>query len=402
MTAPLGAGAAIGLVARREITTQLRSRTFLVGLIVTIVILIGYAVLFTFIGASSASSSLALSGQAGQLRPALTAAADRAGTQLTLTDAPPGGEEALLRGDDAPDAVLEGGPGGYRLIGLDEVGADMRSLVTNVVRQQALDTALRAAGTDPASVDRAATVAVSSVNPEDPLRGQRMGIAFAVAFLLFFSVTTYGSAVAQGVVEEKSSRVVEVLLSTIRPLHLLAGKILGLGVVGLIQLLILGAIGTIGALALGVLTVPTTVLSALGLAVVWYLVGFFLYASLYGAVGATVARQEELQSAVAPLIFPLLIPFVLSVSVLPNDPRNPLVTVLSFIPFLSQTLMPARAAIGVASWWEVLIALVLALATIAVIVRLAARIYQNSVLRTGSRVSWRDALRGGAATGARG
>lgn len=397
MSAPLGAAAAIGLVARREVTTQLRSRTFLVGLIVTIAILVGYAVLFTFIGASSSTSSLALSGQAEQLRPALTVAADRTGTELTLTDVPAGDAEALLRGDDAPDAVLEGGPGDYRLVGLDEVGADLQNLVTTTVRQQALDTALRAAGSDPASVDRAATVAVSSVNPEDPLRGQRIGISFAVAFLLFFSVTTYGSAVAQGVVEEKSSRVVEVLLSTIRPLHLLAGKVLGLGVVGLIQLLILGALGTLGALALGVLTVPTTVISALGLAVVWYLVGFFLYASLYGAVGATVSRQEELQPAVAPLIFPLLIPFVLSVSVLPNDPRNPLVTVMSFIPFFSQTLMPARAAIGVASWWEVLVALVLAIAAITVMVRLAARIYQNSVLRTGSRVSWKDALRSGGA-----
>ncbi len=399
MSAPLGAGAAIGLVARREITTQLRSRTFLYGLLITIAILVGYAVLFSFIGSSSSSTSLVLSGPAEQLRPALTASAERAGTELTLTDAPPGSAEQMLQGDDAPDAVLEGGPGDYRLVGLDEVDDDLENLVTTTVRQQALDSALRAAGTDPATVDRAAAVAVSSVNPEDPQRGERTGIAFAVAFLLFFSVTTYGSAVAQGVVEEKSSRVVEVLLSTIKPLHLLAGKILGLGLVGLIQLLVLGTLGTIGALALGVLTVPTTIISALAYAVLWYLVGFFLYASLYGAVGATVSRQEELQSAVAPLVFPLLIPFVLAVSVLPSDPRNPLVTVLSFIPFFSQTLMPARSAIGVASGWEVLIALVLAILAIAVMVRVAARIYQNSVLRTGARVSWRDALRG--ATGGR-
>lgn len=393
MSAPLGARAAIGLVARREITTQLRSRTFLVGLTITIVILVGYAVLFAFIGSQSSSSSLALSGQAEQLRPALTAAAERAGTDLAITDAP-GTAEQTLRGDDAPDAVLEGGPGGYRLIGLDDVDGDLQNLVSNAVRQQAVDGALRSAGRDPAAVEQAAAVQVSSVNPADPLRGQRIGVAFAVAFLLFLSVQTYGSLVAQGVVEEKSSRVVELLLSTIRPVHLLAGKVLGLGVVGLIQLVILGVIGTVGGLAVGALTVPTAVVSAIGTGLLWYLVGFFLYASAFGALGAMVSRQEELQSAVTPLIFPLLIPFVLSVSVLPNDPRNSLIAVLSFVPFFSQSLMPARAAIGVASGWEQLVALVLALIAIAVVVRLAARIYRNSVLRTGAKVSWAEALRG--------
>ncbi|TCK26922.1 ABC transporter permease [Pseudonocardia endophytica] len=393
MSAPLGAGAAIALIARREISTTLRSRTFLIGLVITVVILVGYAVLFAFIGSQFSSSSIALSGQAQQLRPVLASAAERAGTDLTLTDAP-GPADQTLRGDDAPDAVLEGGPGGYRLIGLDDVDGDLQNLVSNALRQNATDTALRAAGADPAAIDRTAAVQVSSVNPEDPLRGQRIGVAFAVAFLLFISVQTYGSLVAQGVVEEKSSRVVELLLSTIRPVHLLAGKILGLGLVGLLQLVILGAIGIVGGLAVGALTVPTAALSAIGTGLLWYLVGFFLYASAFGALGATVSRQEELQSAITPLIFPLLIPFVLSVSVLPNDPRNPLITVLSFIPFLSQSLMPARAAIGVASGWEQLIAFVLAVIAIAVVVRLAARIYQNSVLRTGAKVSWSEALRG--------
>jgi ABC-2 type transport system permease protein len=394
MSAPLGAGAAIGLVARREITTQLRSRTFLIGLMITIVILVGYAVLFAFIGSQSSSSSLVLTGQAQQLGPALTTAARQAGTDLTLTDAGPGTAEEALRGDDGPDAVLEGGPGGYRLIGLDDVDTDLQNLVSTTVRQQAVDTALRSAGQDPVAVERTATVAVSSVNPADPLRGQRIGVAFAVAFLLFISVQTYGSLVAQGVVEEKSSRVVELLLSTIRPVHLLAGKIIGLGVVGLIQLVVLAVIGVSGGLAVGALTVPTAVLPAIATGLLWYLVGFFLYASAFGAIGAMVSRQEELQSAVTPLIFPLLIPFVLSVGVLPNDPRNSLIAVLSFIPFFSQTLMPARAAIGVASGWEQLVALVLALIAIAVVVRIAARVYQNSVLRTGAKVTWAEALRG--------
>ena len=158
------------------------------------------------------------------------------------------------------------------------------------------------------------------------------------------------------------------------------------------QLLILGAIGTVGGLALGVLAVPTSVLSALVMAVVWYLLGFFLFATLYASAGALVSRQEELQSAVTPIAFLVMIPFVLAVSVLPNDPRNVLVTVLSFVPFFSPTMMPARIALGVAPWWQVLIAVVLALAAILGMVWVGARIYQNSVLRTGAKVGWREAL----------
>jgi ABC-2 type transport system permease protein len=212
--------------------------------------------------------------------------------------------------------------------------------------------------------------------------------------LLFFSLSGYGSLVATGVVEEKQSRVVELLLATITPWQLLAGKVIGLGAVGLLQLVILSSIAGLGAAAAGLLVLPGAALGMFVMVVLWYLLGFFLYASLYAAVGSTVSRQEELQSVVAPMIFLLLIPFILTVNLLPSDPRNGLAAVLSFVPFFSQTVMPARYALGVASLGEVLVAAALAAATIVVVVRVAGRIYRNSVLRTGARVSLREALAG--------
>lgn len=393
MSAPLGPGRTIALVAGREIRMQLRSRTFLYGLLITIAIFAGYAVLFSFIGSQGSSATLGITAGTRPLVPALQQAGRQQGKTLEISDVDVPGGEARVRSGDL-DALLTGGPGSYRLIGQDSVDSDLARIVSDTVRQQALDGALRAAGTDPVAVARQSDVAVSTLAPDDPYRAQRFGLAFAVALLLFFSLTSYGSQVAQGVVEEKSSRVVELLLSTIKPLHLLAGKILGLGAVGLLQLVILGAIGAVGALTLGVLTVPAAALSAVGLAVLWYLLGFFLYATVYAAAGALVSRQEELQSAVAPLVFPLLIPFVIAVTVLPNDPRNGLATVLSFVPFFSPTLMPARAALGVAPWWQVLVSALLAAAAIGVMVWVAARIYRNSVLRTGAKVGWREAFSG--------
>lgn len=389
----MSAAGTVALVARREVTTQVRSRTFLIGLVLMLLLFGGYGAVFAFAGSQAGTSSLVLTGEARDLRPALQAAADRRGTVLTVTEA--GNRptaESMVRSGEA-DAMLAGGPGTHQLVGLTDVGAGLRELVTDVVEQRAVRTALLAAGADPERVSNLAGVGVRTLEPADTERGQRVGITFAVTLLLFFSVTAYGAAVAQGVVEEKAGRVVELLLSTIPAGQLLAGKVVGLGLVGLLQLLVLGGIGAVVALGTGLVAVPALLLGPLASALLWYLVGFFLFASLYAAAGALVSRQEELQSVTAPVAVLLVVPFVLTVAVLPSDPRNPVTTVLSYVPFLSQTLMPARTALGVTAWWEPPVALALALATLAGTVQLAARVYRNSVLRTGARVTWREALK---------
>ncbi|GAA1071781.1 MULTISPECIES: ABC transporter permease [Pseudonocardia] len=383
------------LVARREITTQLRSRTFVVGILLMLLVFGGYGAVIAFAGAQSSSSSLVLDGPARELRGELQGTADRLGTALRLTEAGNRATaESMVRTGEA-DAMLTGAPGTYQLVGLDDVAPGLRSLVADVVEQQAVRESLLAAGADPERVSTLSGVGVRTLEPVDTELGQRVGTAFVVTFLLFFSVTAYGAAVAQGVVEEKSGRVVELLLATIPARQLLAGKVLGLGLVGLLQLLILGAVGAAVAVGTGALAVPALLLPTLVSALAWYLVGFFLFATLYAAAGALVSRQEELQSVTAPIAVVLLVPFLLAVAVLPVDPRNPVTTVLSFVPYLSQTLMPARTALGVTDWWEPVLAYALALLALAGMVVLSARVYRNSVLRTGARVRWRDALRTG-------
>lgn len=382
------------LVARREITTQLRSRTFVVGILLMLLVFGGYGAVIVFAGAQG-SSSLVLDGPARELRGELQGTADRLGTTLRVTEA--GNRdtaESMVRTGEA-DAMLTGAPGTYQLVGLDDVAPGLRSLVVDVVEQQAVRESLLAAGADPDRVSTLSGVGVRTLEPVDTELGQRIGTAFVVTFLLFFSVTAYGAAVAQGVVEEKAGRVVELLLATVPARQLLAGKVLGLGLVGLLQLLILGGVGAAVAVGTGVLAVPALLLPTLVSALAWYLVGFFLFATLYAAAGALVSRQEELQSVTAPIAIVLLVPFLLAVAVLPVDPRNPVTTVLSFVPYLSQTLMPARTALGVTAWWEPVLAYLLALAALAGMVLLSARVYRNSVLRTGARVRWRDALRAG-------
>jgi ABC-2 type transport system permease protein len=396
MSAPLPARIAVLLVARREFVMQVRSRGFVIGIVITLVFFGGMFLLGTYISSQTSSHTLGVTPQAAGIRQVVEQTAHNQGADLTVREVDdPAGREQVR--DDELDALLTGTPGAYELIGHDSVDESLQTIVRAAVEQQAVSSALAGAGVDPTQVANSSALAVSALEPADSASGQRLALAFVGTILLFLSLSGYGSLVATGVVEEKQSRVVELLLATITPWQLLAGKVIGLGAVGLLQLVILSAVAGVGAGAAGLLVLPGAaagmfVASMFVMVVLWYLLGFFLYASLYAAVGSTVSRQEELQSVVAPMIFLLLIPFVLTINLLPNDPRNGLAAVLSFVPFFSQTVMPARYALGVASLWEVLVAAVLAVAAIVVVVRIAGRVYRNSVLRTGARVSLREAL----------
>ncbi len=390
--APLTTNQAVLLVARREFVTQVRSRNFVIGIVITLVLFGGLFLLGAYISGQTSNQALGVTSETAALQPALLEGARAQGIELTVHQVDDATGRAQVDSGDL-DGLLTGSQGGYELLGRDSVDGDLQSIAGTAVQQQALATALAGAGVDPARVAAGSQLSVDTLEPVDPDSGQRLALAIVGTFLLFFSLSGYGSVVATGVVEEKQSRVVELLLATIKPWQLLAGKVLGLGVVGLLQLVVLSAICSFGASAAGLLTVPGAAVGMFVMVVVWYLLGFFLYAALYAAVGSTVSRQEELQTVVAPMILLLLIPFVLTLNLLPGDPRNGLAAVLSYVPFFSQTVMPARYALGVASIWEVLVSAVLAALTIVVVVRLAGRVYENSVLRTGARVSLREALR---------
>lgn len=390
---PIPARRAVLLVARREFLAQVRGRSFVVGLLVTITVFALFGLVTVFVASQTSHASLGLTPSAAGLEPELRQAGSTQGLALAVQlVGEQRGRAAVASGD--LDALLGGEPGNYRLLGRDGVSSALEGVVTTAVRQQTLTAALAGAGLDPSTVTARSTVGTSTLEPADPQRGQRLGLAIVGTILLFFSFSGYGQLVATGVVEEKQSRVVELLLATITPWQLLTGKILGLGAVGMLQLVVLGVLGIVVGAVAGVLTVPAAAASMFIVVLVWYLLGFFLFAALYAAVGSTVSRQEELGPVITPMIFAIIIPFVLTLNLLPADPRNGVAAVLSFVPFFAQTVMPARFALGVAPLWQVAVSAVITLAATVLVVRLAGRVYRNSVLRTGARVPLREALRG--------
>ncbi|SHN74721.1 ABC transporter permease [Cryptosporangium aurantiacum] len=386
----------VWLVASRELRTRLRAKSFVIGTLGLLAAITGYLVLSAWL-ASSSGPVIGLSGPISQLRPAIEAVAESLDEDIEVRivgnvddarrEVRDGDLDVLLIGSaPAPVAVVD-----------EELDDSVRGILTAVLQQQALERALERAGADPAAVQQAvagAGVRVDALSERDPLEGERLVLAAVAMTLLYIALITYGSGVAQGVVEEKTSRVVELLLATVRPWQLLMGKILGIGLVGLVQLVILGGVGLIGATLAGQLTLPAagvgTFVSLLG----WYLLGFFLFASLFAAAGALVSRFEDMQSVISPLIMLLAIVFVVGLNLLIRDPRSELVEVLSLIPPFTTILMPARGALGVAPAWQIMLAVVLTLVALAVTVRLAGAVYQRGVLHTGSRLSLRAALRG--------
>lgn len=386
----------VWLVARREIRTRVRTRGFIIGTLSIIVIMGAYAGLMTFIGHQAGTTKIGVTAEAAAIGAPLQAAGPNFGKSFEISTVPaPVGEQQVRDGD--LEALITGTPEEPRLVVKRTPDDSIQSALNAIVQQRTLDAELERSGLDPAAVratTESAHVAVTSLETEDPHRVERLVLAIAAGVVLYMFMIIAGQMVAQGVVEEKASRVVELLLSTIKPAQLLAGKVVGIGLTNLLQLLIIAGAGLLAAGVGGVLTLPSAALaSTLGWALVWFVLGFFTYATVLAAASSLVSRHEELQNVISPVIMVLVVPFVIGVSMLPSSPDSTFAAVLSLIPGFSPTLMPMRIALGVAAPWEIAVATVLSIAAIAVLLRLGGRIYSNAVLRTGSRVKLRDALR---------
>src|SRR3954454_17539734 len=386
----VGGRDAVRLVARREITQRVREKSFLISMLVSLIIVGLVAVVPTVLGLGG-DEAYTVGVVDPSARPVADAAARDAGAFDARLDirrlAPADAAEALADGD--VDAVLA--PRATR--SQEKPDDELERVLQAANRQVRAAQALRDAGLPPAQAQRALApppLAVATVEPVDSAAEKRGGFAFFAVILLYGQLIGFGYFVAMGVVEEKSSRVVEVLLSTIRPRHLLAGKILGLGVLGLGQLLVLAVLGLGVA---GALDIDGDLIVAAALALVWFVVGYAFYASAFACAASLVARQEELQSVLTPLTLLLLVSFFVSFAVI-DDPGGTLATVVSFIPFAAPITMPPRIALGEASAIEVIAAFTVTLAAAAALVPLAARIYSGAVLRTGAAIKLRDAWRG--------
>lgn len=392
----LDARQAVSLVATREIITRARSRAFRISTVIMLVAIIATVVISKAAGGYKSVARVGFLPSQQAIAAPFRSVAHAVGQDVdTFTvNSKADGESRLRSGKIA--ALVTGSTFGVQVEVKKDLSDSLRNAFTVLARSTALDTRLSQLGVDPAKVSQAVAAAgvdVHSLIPPDPHRSQRLAVGVIAGILVYVALMLYGQMVAQGVVEEKTSRIVELLLTAIRPWQLLLGKVLGIGVLGLGQLLVVAVAGVVTGVETHALSLPGSVAaSALVGAVVWFLLGYLAYALMFAAVGALVSRQEDVGGAVAPLSLLIIVPYVLGISILPSNPGSSLLAVLSLIPLFSPTLMPMRIAAGVPVW-ETALAIGLMLIFIAALVWLAGRIYGNAVTRTGARVKLADALK---------
>ncbi len=350
----------IWLVAEREIGSKLRSKAFLISTGILLLIALAGVLFGGFASQNSDAMPVAVTSE--------TAAAVSALPGVEVTEVASRGEaEELVRDGDVDAAVLAGdNAAGYTIVALEDAPGSLVS-----------------------ALSLSPEVVILEPVTTNPLLRYFIAIAFGLVFMM--AAATFGGTIAQSVVEEKQTRVVEVLLSAIPARTLLAGKVIGNTVLAMGQILALAAVATIGLIVTG----QREVLTTLGAPIIWFAVfflfGFILLAAMFAAAASMVSRQEDIGSTTTPITMLIMAPYVLVIVF--ND--NPLVlTIMSYVPFSAPVGMPMRLFVGEAQWWEPLLSLAILLASCVAAIVVGAKIYENSLLRMGSRVKLAEALRG--------
>ena len=377
------------VVARRDFRVRLRDKGFVISTALTMAVLTAVILIKAYGTGGTTNLRLAIVDH-GQSIPmsTLQAKAKVAGVTLTLrrfVDAATA--QAAVSAGTQDAALIEG----TSLVGEHSVAPLLVGIVQAAAVQQRissnLDPSLSAdqvrAALDPAPV------AVQTIAPSDPNQETNRAVAFVAVLLLYGQLFGYGIAVASGVIEEKASRVVEILLSAIKPRELLAGKVLGIGALGLLQLIGISIYAAVLATATGAMHLPAHALGTVVISVGWFALGFAFYASLFAVAGALVSRMEELQNVIVPINLLILASFFISIGAV-TSPDTTLARTASLLPFSSALAMPVRIAVGSATFGQILVSLTTLVVSVGVLVPFAGRLYSNAVLRTGSRVKLRE------------
>ena len=393
-------GRSIWLVARREILERGRSRGFILSILFTTLLVVGsFVVPAVLFGDEQAAKIAVVQPAPAGLDGALSATAAQLERDIEVVPFPDAAsaDDALSSG--GVDAVVIvpadlSGPGEIRF--QEEPNEAIGQIVAQSVIALRVQDVLAEAGVDATALTEAQEgPAVESVEPQTDADQARFLFANIGAVLILVGVFSFGFTVLTGVVEEKQSRVVEVVLATVRPRDLLMGKVMGIGILGLLQL----GVFVIAALAAAVLTdrfvLPATTPTAIALLTVWFVLGYTLYSTALGFLGSLASRMEEASNASTPVTMIAMISYFVAIFAVINDPNGPVAVAATFLPPSAPFVVPLRAAFDAIAPWEIGLSVLLTVAAIWVLFTVGARVYAGAVLQTAGRMKLRDAWRSG-------
>ena len=388
----------VWLVAKREILERGRSRGFILSVLFTTLLVIGSFVVPTLLFGGDETRTV------GVVQPAPTglevavgataAQLDQQVSVLPMADA--GAARAALDAGEV-DAVLEvpadlSSAGAIRFAQEpDQALAQTLSAAVVALRFQDL---VADAAIDPAALLAAQQAPeIDSLDPQTDADQSRFLFANIGAVLILIGIFSFGFTVLTGVIEEKQSRVVEVVLSTVRPRDLLMGKVLGIGILGLVQLVVFVGAALAAAAITRRFTLPETTPGAVVLLTIWFVLGYALYSTALGFLGALASRLEEASNASTPVTMIAMASYFVAIFAVINDPSGVVATVATFIPASAPFVVPLRAAFDAIGPIEVVLALAVTIAAIWVLFTIGARVYAGAVLQTAGRMKIRDAWR---------
>ncbi|NYF17913.1 ABC-2 type transport system permease protein [Microbacterium sp. AK009] len=349
----------VWLVAEREIGSKLRSKAFVISTAILVLGALALVIWGGFTAGNSSGTPVAVTSNATQYVDGVDG--------LDVTDVTDRAQaEDLVASGDVDAAVVgdASSPLGFVILADSSPPTDLMLTLAQVPP-------------------------VELLNPDEtnPLIRYFVALGFGIVFLLAASL--FGGTIAQSVVEEKQTRVVELLISAVPTRALLAGKVIGNTVLAVGQILVLAAVAVVGL----TVTDQTALLQGLGAPIAWFAVfflfGFILLAALFAAAAAMVSRQEDIGSTTTPLTMLVMAPYFLVIFF--ND-NSLVLTIMSYVPFSAPVGMPMRLFLGEAQWWEPLVSLAILAATCIGAILVGAKIYENSLLRMGARVKLREAL----------
>jgi ABC-2 type transport system permease protein len=370
---------AIWLVARRELIERGRSRAFVLSLVLSVALIGVVTILPTVFGPAGAKDLGIVGTPPGGTVERIQAIAGAARQTIRTTTVPDRATaEAELRNDHLDAALIFAADGSKPAYVVKDRGDPLLDQLV-----------LAAFAPTPTDVP----LDLETLEPPDPNRDTAFLFANVGVILLFISIFTFGTWVLTGVVEEKQSRVVEVVLSTIESRDLLIGKVIGIGLLGLVQLVLMVAVGLVLGIQTGRFTLPSTTPSALLNLFVWFALGYAFYSTALGVLGALASRMEEASNAASPVSLLATAAYLFSLFVAVPDPTGVAARIATFVPPISPMIVPMRAALGRIEAWEVVGAIAVMLAAIWALFVIGGRVYSGAVLQSGGRVRLRDAWR---------
>ena len=380
------------VIAEREIFVRVRDKVFVGSTVFLLVGVIAAIVLSAVLGGRPDTYELGVVDRSAQTIGA--AAQERLRAQsgnedvvaTRMFDDPEAVEQAVRDGE--VEAALLPADGGYEVVGDTDVDAGLRAALSAAASDVVTSANAEQQGVDLAQLKAGAAVGERLLDPDAENADDQGAVAFGFAVLFLVTALGFGMSIAQSVVQEKESRVVEILAAAVPVRQMLIGKIAGNTLLALAQIVLLVGVGAVMLL----LTGRDDLLSGVGPAAIWYVVlfvlGFLALASLWTVAGSLATSQEDLQSTTLPGQLLLFVPYFVAASA-----SDRVQEIVSMLPIVSTMIMPGRIAEGEAPLWQVAIAVGSTILAAVVLLRVGARLYERTLMQTARKLSYREAFK---------